>query len=279
MLRAFILFGFGFYLMYLHISGNISQYINMKYSYLSISAMIAAFFLAIIQLIMVFRDEDLAAHHEHMGHVHEGENTWWKKILVYSLLIYPLIAGFLFPVATLDSTIVSAKGFHFPKNNAAGDDPYAMNQFLRPDTSGYFGASDYQKMMEKERKSLDKENPIIVTDDNYLMTMEIIYNYPGDFIGKKIQFTGFVYNDTVTDVNNVFLFRFGIIHCVADSGVYGMLTNMPEGAKFDDDTWLKVTGTIEQEYYAPFKMNIPAVKVDHYETISKPKDVYVYRTY
>ncbi|WP_239256968.1 TIGR03943 family putative permease subunit [Listeria ilorinensis] len=279
MLRAFILFGFGFYLMYLHISGNISQYINMKYSYLSLSAMVAAFFLAIIQLIMVFRDEDQAAHHEHMGHVHEGENTWWKKILVYSLLIYPLIAGFLFPVATLDSTIVSAKGFHFPKNNAAGDDPYAMNQFLRPDTSGYFGASDYQKMMEKERKSLDKENPIIVTDDNYLLTMEIIYNYPGDFIGKQIQFTGFVYNDTVTDVNNVFLFRFGIIHCVADSGVYGMLTNMPEGAKFDNDTWLKVTGTIEQEYYAPFKMNIPAVKVDHYEKISKPKDVYVYRTY
>ncbi len=73
--------------------------------------------------------------------------------MVYGLLSYALIAGFLFPVATLDSTIVSAKGFHFPKNNAAGDDPYAQNQFLRPDTSGYFGETDYEEKNDGERKS------------------------------------------------------------------------------------------------------------------------------
>ncbi|EAE0123197.1 DUF1980 domain-containing protein, partial [Listeria monocytogenes] len=38
MFRVFILFGFGFYLMQLHISGDISKYINMKYAYLSFSA-------------------------------------------------------------------------------------------------------------------------------------------------------------------------------------------------------------------------------------------------
>lgn len=79
MFRVFILFGFGFYLMQLHISGDISKYINMKYAYLSFSAMIAAFLLAIIQLIMVFRDEDIGAKTEHMGHTHDGENTILKK--------------------------------------------------------------------------------------------------------------------------------------------------------------------------------------------------------
>ncbi|EAE8229350.1 DUF1980 domain-containing protein, partial [Listeria monocytogenes] len=98
MFRVFILFGFGFYLMQLHISGDISKYINMKYAYLSFSAMIAAFLLAIIQLIMVFRDEDIGAKTEHMGHTHDGENTILKKIMVYGLLSYALIAGFLFPV-------------------------------------------------------------------------------------------------------------------------------------------------------------------------------------
>ena len=29
-----------------------------------------------------------------------------------------------------------------------------------------------------------------------------------------------------------FLFRFGIIHCVADSGVYGMLVKKPEGVEW-----------------------------------------------
>ncbi len=279
MLRAFILFGFGFYMMFLHISGDISKYINMKYSYLSFSAMIASFLLATIQLIMVFRDEDEGSHN-HLGHTHEGENTLWKKIFVYSLLIYPLMVGFLFPVATLDSTIVSAKGFHFPKNNAAGDDPYAANQFLRPDTSGYFGKTDYEKMMEKEKAAIVNQNPIQVTDENYLMTMEILYNYPGEFTGKKIEFTGFVYNDPVTKSDNVFLFRFGIIHCVADSGVFGMLAKMPQGTEeLPNDTWVRVSGEITQDYYAPFKMNIPALEVDRYTKIDKPKDVYVYRKY
>lgn len=279
MLRAFILLGFGFYMMFLHISGDISKYINMKYSYLSFSAMIASFLLAIIQLIMVFRDEDETSH-EHAGHTHSGENTIWKKFFVYALLAYPLVVGFLFPVATLDSTIVSAKGFHFPKNNAAGDDPYAANQFLRPDTSGYFGKTDYEKMMEKEKALIIHQNPIVVTDENYLMTMEILYNYPGEFTGKKIKFTGFVYNDPVTKSGNLFLFRFGIIHCVADSGVFGMLVKMPEGTeKLANDTWISVSGEITQDYYAPFKMNIPSLEVDNYMKIDKPKEVYVYRKY
>lgn len=202
-----------------------------------------------------------------------------KKIIVYGLLGYPLVAGFLFPIATLDSTIVSAKGFHFPKNNAAGDDPYAQNQFLRPDTSGYFGKSDYQKMIEREKEQILKQDPIIVTDSNYLMTMEILYNYPGEFTGRTISFTGFVYNDPVLKDAHLFLFRFGIIHCVADSGVFGMLANMPEQAKFENDAWLSVTGTITEEYYAPFKMKIPALDVTKYNQIAKPKDVYVYRKY
>ncbi|WP_163652269.1 TIGR03943 family protein [Listeria sp. PSOL-1] len=277
MFRAILLFGFGFYLMFLHISGNISKYINMKYSYLSFSAMFAAFLLALIQLIIVFRDEDLK--HEHGGHVHSLENTIWKKFFVYGLLVYPLIAGFCFPIASLDSKLVSAKGFHFPKNNAAGDDPYAQNQFLRPDTSGYFGKSDYAKMMEKEKAEIIKQDPMIVTDANYLMTMEILYNYPGEFIGKHIKFTGFVYNDPVEKSNHLFLFRFGIIHCVADSGVFGMLAKMPEKIKLANDTWLSVSGVISQEYYAPFKMNIPALTIKQYTKVSKPKDVYVYRKY
>lgn len=83
-------------------------------------------------------------------------------------------------------------------------------------------------MMAKEKAEIIDQNPIKVNDSNYLMTMEILYNYPGEFTGKQIEFTGFVYNDEVTKDNNLFLFRFGIIHCVADSGVFGMLVQMPE---------------------------------------------------
>ena len=55
-----------------------------------------------------------------------------------------------------------------------------------------------------------------------LKGMETIYNYPGEFTGKNYLFKGFVL-EMILLKEQYFLFRFGIIHCVADSGVYGML--------------------------------------------------------
>ncbi|MEQ7104774.1 TIGR03943 family putative permease subunit, partial [Enterococcus hirae] len=59
-----------------------------------------------------------------------------------------------------------------------------------------------------------------------------------------------------------FLFRFGIIHCVADSGVFGLLTHMPEGTNVKNDEWYKVEGIIQSDYYEPFKRDIPVVEVN-----------------
>lgn len=48
-----------------------------------------------------------------------------------------------------------------------------------------------------------------------------------------------------------FLFRFGIIHCIADSGVFGLRT-LTDGVSYPDNTWLKITGQIQTAYYTPF---------------------------
>ena len=50
--------------------------------------------------------------------------------------------------------------------------------------------------------------------------MELIYLFPDEFSGRNITYTGFVYNEPGHD-GYQFLFRFDIIHCIADSGVYG----------------------------------------------------------
>ena len=52
-----------------------------------------------------------------------------------------------------------------------------------------------------------------------LEIMELIYNYPSQFAGKRISYKGFVYNSKREESVDQFVFRFGIIHCVADSGV------------------------------------------------------------
>ena len=52
--------------------------------------------------------------------------------------------------------------------------------------------------------------------------MEVIYDYPDQF-GEDHRLTGFAYNDP-NNKDSQFLFRFGIIHCIADSSVHGLLT-------------------------------------------------------
>ena len=151
--------------------------------------------------------------------------------------------------------------FHFPVAQPESKDPFMNRQFLRPDTSIYYAKEGYREVMEKEKKQFVTKDKIALDDANFLKGMEVVYNYPGEFTGKTISFKGFVFRDDSAKKEQYFLFRFGIIHCVADSGVYGM----------------QVEGTISTEFYQPFHANIPVLKVTKWNTVESPKEQYVYR--
>jgi putative membrane protein len=282
MIRGLILIFFSYFIIHLHTSGNISKYINMKYSYLSLSAGIALAILAIVQIFILLKEEKITndCDHEHCDHQHSKEDRWYKKLFIYPIFLFPIISGLFFPIATLDSNIVRAKGFHFPVYNEGKGDPYAQQQFLRPDTSVYYGVEAYSELINEDKQKLLKENSVVLNDKNYLKGMETIYNFPGDFDGKEIEFKGFVFNDSESiDKNMLFVFRFGVIHCIADSGVFGMLVEMPEEIHLKDDQWITVKGKISSVYYQPFKTNIPFVKVESWSNTDTPKEQYVYRGY
>jgi putative membrane protein len=280
MFRGIILIGFTYLIMHLHTSGSISKYINMKYSYLSFSAMIALALLSIVQIIIVAKEKpaETKCGPTCCDHDHGIEDKWYKKLLIYPIFLFPVVTGLFLPIATLDSNIVKAKGFHFPVYDEGEGDPYSQQQFLRPDTSVYFGKEAYDELMSQEKDRYIDKNKIILGDANYLNGMETIYNFPGEFLGKEIKFKGFVFNDEETGIGNqVFIFRFGIIHCIADSGVFGMLAELPEGTKLENDQWITISGEISSVYYQPFKANIPIVKVKEWDQVPAPSDEYVYR--
>lgn len=282
MIRGLILICFTFFILHLHSSGDISKYINMKYSYLSLSAGIALALLSIVQIIIILKEEQNHhdCDHDHCSHHHSKEDKWYKKLIIYPIFAFPIISGLFFPVATLDSNIVKAKGFHFPIYNEGKGDPYAQQQFLRPDTSVYFGEEAYAELINKDKKNLISKDSIVLDDTNYLKAMETIYNFPGEFNGKEIEFTGFVFNDEESiNKNQLFVFRFGVIHCIADSGVFGMMVDMPDGTKLNNDQWITVKGKLSTIYYQPFKTNIPYVKVESWSKTNSPKEQYVYRGY
>ncbi|NTK40347.1 TIGR03943 family protein [Enterococcus faecium] len=282
MLRFLILSGYFELMMYLQVSGKLDQYINVRYRYLAILSMILSALLALVQLYLWVKNgkaEEETHEHDH-DHDHDhGLSKPYQRGIAYVLLALPVIVGTLFPTVSLDTTIVEAKGFNFPVSKESVGDPEMQTQYLKPDTSIYFNKSDYlDQMSELKEKYRDKQT-IEIIDENYLEVMELIYNYPSEFIGKKISYEGFVYQ-TPNDSNaDVFLFRFGIIHCVADSGVFGLLTHMPEGVTVKNDEWYKIEGTIQSDYYQPFKREIPSVVVTNAEKVAAPKNQYVYRSF
>ncbi len=280
MLRFLILSGYFELMMYLQVSGKLDQYINVHYRYLAILSMILSALLALVQLYLWVKNgkaEEETHEHDH-NHDH-GLSKPYQRGIAYVLLALPVIVGTLFPTVSLDTTIVEAKGFNFPVSKESVGDPEMQTQYLKPDTSIYFNKSDYLDQMNELKEKYGDKQTIEITDENYLEVMELIYNYPSEFIGKKISYEGFVYQ-TPNDRNaDVFLFRFGIIHCVADSGVFGLLTHMPEGVTVKNDEWYKIEGTIQSDYYQPFKREIPSVVVTNAEKVAAPKNQYVYRSF
>lgn len=287
MIRFLILSGYFELMMYLQVSGKLDQYINVHYRYLAILSMILSALLALVQLYIWVKSDSVKGKkqgndegHHHHDHDHDhGLTKPSQRVIAYVLLALPVIVGTLFPTVSLDTTIVEAKGFNFPISKESVGDPEMQTQYLKPDTSIYFNKSDYLDQMKKLKEKYDDKQLIKITDENYLEVMELIYNYPSEFIGKKISYEGFVYKTPDGEKEDNFLFRFGIIHCVADSGVFGLLTHMPEGTNVKNNEWYKVEGTIQSDYYEPFKRDIPVVEVNTLTKIEVPKNQYVYRSF
>ncbi len=276
MIRFFILLGYSQLMMYLQLTGKLDQFINTHYQYLAILSMVLSFILALVQLYVWVTNDPKEHRHPHL-HDHTHVMSRKQKIGAYCLLSIPLMVGFLFPTVSLDTTIVQAKGFQFPISKESVGDPEMNTQYLQPNTSIYYNKEDYQKQMDKLKEKYGSTGTVAVTDENYLEVMELIYNYPSEFTGRKIHYEGFIFNAPKNQ--GTFLFRFGIIHCVADSGVFGLLIILPQGATVKDNEWIQVEGTIELDYYEHLQRDLPTVNVSKITKIATPKNEYVYRSF
>ncbi|MCM3727851.1 TIGR03943 family protein [Neobacillus cucumis] len=277
----------------LHATGNISKYINMKYSFLSASMIVILFILTVVEGIKLWSSEDEKDkhddcecshdHHEHEHHHEHGHEKRKqsagkkiKKFLAYTLVLIPAISGVVLPVATLDSQLVDAKGFSFPTLED-GSNREGMHQVLNPDMSKFMNQTDFEDLVRKESKSYIPKNNITLSDEDYLVGLEVLYNFSGAFAGKTLTMKGFTYNGPGLQSNQLFLLRFGLIHCVADSGAFGLMMQFPNNIHIPNDQWYQVTGTMDTVYYPQMKTKIPVLKVTSYKTIPKPNDPYVYR--
>lgn len=270
MIRFLILAGYFELTMYLQLSGKLDRYINIHYSYLAYISMALSFILAIVQLLIWMKNLKL---HSHLS----GKIA---KLTSPLILLFPVLVGLLVPTVSLDSRTVSAKGYNFPlaagSTGTVSEDGTTV-QYLKPDTSLYFTSNAYEKEMRKELKKYKSNKPLVISTQNYMEIMELIYLYPEEFMNRQITYTGFVYNEP-GHTGYQFLFRFGIIHCIADSGVYGLLTTGNQQT-FANNTWITATGTLTTEYNQKLKQNLPVLHMTQVRESDKPDNPYVYRVF
>jgi uncharacterized repeat protein (TIGR03943 family) len=210
----------GLYLIYSLLSGNIANYIALKYSWLTWTAAGILLVLSVTQAVTLIRpalsghDDDHHAH-DHHDHAHEAAHslrTW----LGLGIVALPVLFGLLIPSKPLTSRAV--------------DKPVAS------DLSSINAApSDVRlSLAPLDRNVLDWISAFVTAPD------------PSVFNGQPADVVGFVYRDARFDRPDQFMVaRFIMSCCAADAQAIGLIVEWPGAESLRDDTWVRVRGTVE----------------------------------
>lgn len=182
-LKTALLVGLGLYFVYIIISGNLTNYINVRFAWLSYVA--AALFL-LLGAASAYRllNRDPHEHHHDHDHDHAHGTISWAALAVVAV---PLVLGTLIPSQPLGAAAIDGDF------NAIGGDTAT--------------AFDIPPL---ERNILDWVRLFNATDDM------------AEFNGQEIDVTGFVFRNEAYPDGLFMVSRFTISCCVADSMAIGV---------------------------------------------------------
>lgn len=313
-LRALILLAFCGLIFQLHYTGDITKYINPKYVRLSQSASILFLFLFFIQITRIWTfNRETAVHEHHHGqdcchhdehscsHNHDHGDTPFtvKKLVSYSIILFPLLTGFFLPAKTLDASIAEKKGGlallgnqKQEVNTSVGSDEnedvsdFELEDFSFEEELEEVEELEHDLSVNEEAEEISNEEfeqlkkdlysaPAIKMDDKvFSLYYEEISKDIDKFIGREIEFQGFIYKEEGLASNQLVISRFLITHCVADASMIGFLSEMEEASKLYDNMWVKVSGVIDKAAYNGTEM--PMIKIKEWKEIEEPFIPYLY---
>ena len=112
-----------------------------------------------------------------------------------------------------------------------------------------------------------------INSSNYANVLKAVHDNIDDYVGVKINFTGYVYRVLDLNDNQFVLARDMIISSNFQSVIVGFLCEYEKANEFQDNTWVEITGEI---YKGNYHGDMPIVKVTKMNEIDKPNDEYVY---
>ncbi|MBL8130905.1 MAG: TIGR03943 family protein [Anaerolineae bacterium] len=243
-LKTAILLGLGIYFVYNILTGNLTNYINERFAWLSYVA--AALFLVIgaysaWHLLTAHRGGhgQHAAHeqdHDHDGHAH-GEISWG----ILAIVAIPLLLGTLIPSRPLGAEAVSG-GVNISAVESAQVTVLSVPPLER-------NVLDWLRAFNRE------------TD----MTA---------FDGQPVDVIGFIYREPTFADDQFMVARFTVSCCVADASAIGLAVQSAETASLDQGIWVRVQGTLQVGDFRGERL--PVIQASQIDVVDQPDHPYLY---
>ena len=174
-----------------------------------------------------------------------AETSARRKLGVYGLLLMPLLLGVLIPAKPAGSALV---------------DPRQLNNFGR----GYRTVTI---------SSTSDTTEWTLADWNYARVTLSAEQAQG----KPVDVIGFVYRDESLPDDQFYAVRYTLSCCVADRTAASLLVTMPGAAALQNDSWVRVTGTIEAQPAQGDDLPLFTIVDAQVEPVEQPKDPYLYQ--
>ena len=113
----------------------------------------------------------------------------------------------------------------------------------------------------------------VISAKNYTNVLKAVHENIDDYVGVKIQFTGYVYRVLDLTDTQFILARDMIISSDFQYVIVGFLCEYENAQSFTNETWVELTGEITKGNYHG---DMPIVKVTEMKTVDKPNEEYVY---
>ncbi len=237
-IKAALMLGMGVYFIYNIATGNILNYVNSRFAWLSYVA--AALFLVIggFSVWHILRDHDHAHTHDHGDHTHAPIS--WR---VLALLAVPLAIGVLLPSKPLGAEAVSG-GVSLSSSATVG-------------TTQTYNAN----IPPLQRTVLDWLRSFNDAD-------------PKTFNGQPADVIGFVYTEPTFDKGIFMVSRFAITCCVADATAIGVPVAWDKSASLPQGQWVEVKGLFN---VGSFKGDqVPVLQAASVDQVEQPAHPYLY---
>lgn len=139
-----------------------------------------------------------------------------------------------------------------------------------------FGVTKMIKSKEQTTNpsnSISNKNLNVLTTRNYTNVLKTVHSNLDIYVGKKIQFTGFVYRLYDFSNEQFVLGRQMIVSSDMQAVVVGFLCHLNGADKYKDGCWVEIEGTITRgDYHGA----IPVVEIEKIKEVKTPSDEYVY---